>query len=97
MLSTQPDMIHEYGLHLAERFRSPTGASPRVYADAWAALNGRPSQRLIDPEFDLASEPRSLGPARYVVPLESSHTPVLGQTMTEHGVTIPGERRIARR
>jgi hypothetical protein len=70
MMSTQPDMIHEYARHLARRFETPE-ASPRVYADAWAALNGRPSQRLIDPTVDLAAEPRTLAPARFVVPLRT--------------------------
>jgi vitamin K-dependent gamma-carboxylase len=69
MMSTQPDMIQEYARHLAKRFATP-GTSPRVYADAWASLNGRPSQRLIDPTIDLAAEPRTLGPARFVVPLD---------------------------
>lgn len=68
MLSTQPDMIQEYALELARRERSRTGRTPRVYADAWAALNGRPSQRLIDPDIDLAREPRSLWPKRWILP-----------------------------
>lgn len=69
MLSTQPDMIHEYALHLAERYRRATGRQVQVYADAWAALNGRPSQRLIDPEVDLARVPRTLSPQAFIVPL----------------------------
>jgi hypothetical protein len=76
MMSTQPDMIHDYALHLAERFTTPD-ATPRVHADAWAALNGRPSQRLIDPNVDLATEPRTLGAARFVVPLEERPRDVL--------------------
>jgi vitamin K-dependent gamma-carboxylase len=43
----------------------------RVYAHAWAALNGRPSQRLIDPTVDLAAEPRTVLPKRFIVPLRS--------------------------
>lgn len=69
MMSTQPDMIHQYALHLAERFQPPGQAPVRVYADSWAALNGRPSQRLIDPDVDLAREHRVLGHARFIVPL----------------------------
>ncbi len=71
MLSTQPDMIHEYALELARRERARTGAEVQVYADAWAALNGRPSQRLLDPTVDLAAEPRSLTSKRWIVPLEA--------------------------
>jgi hypothetical protein len=69
MMSTQPDMIHEYALHLRDRFVRERHHDVRVYADAFAALNGRPSQRLIDPTVDLADEARSLLPARYIVPL----------------------------
>ena len=69
MMSTQPDMIHEYALHLAARFRAAGHADVRVYADAFASLNGRPGQRLIDPGFDLASARRSLLPQPFIVPL----------------------------
>ncbi|MEZ4230170.1 MAG: HTTM domain-containing protein [Polyangiaceae bacterium] len=68
MLSTQPDMIHEYALHLARRYSDE--GPVKVRARAYASLNGRPSQPLIDPEFDLASAPLGLGPAPYIVPLE---------------------------
>lgn len=70
MMSTQPDMIHEYALMIAERFAQEGRPGVRVYAHSWAALNGRPSQRMIDPEVDLAAERRSLGPARWIVGLE---------------------------
>jgi vitamin K-dependent gamma-carboxylase len=70
MMATQPDMIHEYAQHLARRYDRGYGRA-RVYAHAWAALNGRPSQRFIDPAVDLAAEPRTLCPKRFIVPLES--------------------------
>lgn len=75
MMSTQPDMIHEYALHLAERYRRQGYPDVEVRAQAWAALNGRPSQRLIDPTIDLAREPRSLRPKSWIVPLGSSCPP----------------------
>ena len=62
-LRTQPDLIAQYARHLAERF---PGA--RVYADAWASLNGRPAQRLIDPAVDLAV-PEAALPSGWIVPL----------------------------
>jgi len=70
MMSTQPDMIHEYALHLAERYERQGYRGVRVHAHAWAAMNGRPSQRLIDPGADLASLPRSLQPQSWIWPLE---------------------------
>lgn len=75
MMSTQPDMIHEYALHLAERYRRQGYPDVEVHAQAWAALNGRPSQRLIDPTVDLAHEPRSLRSQPWIVPLGSSCPP----------------------
>jgi vitamin K-dependent gamma-carboxylase len=71
MMATQPDMIHEFALHLARRYEANGHGRVRVYAQAWAALNGRPSQRFIDPTVDLAAEKRSLLPKRFIVPLES--------------------------
>ncbi|HSC85981.1 MAG TPA: HTTM domain-containing protein, partial [Polyangiaceae bacterium] len=70
MMSTQPDMIHEYALHLAERTRHELGVSEvAVRADAWVAFNGRRSQRLVDPEVDLAAQPRSLAHSSWILPL----------------------------
>jgi hypothetical protein len=72
MLSTQPDMIHEYALHLKDRYQRLGHGNVRVHADAWASLNGRPSQRLIDPSCDLGQVPRSLLPRSFIVPLAPS-------------------------
>jgi hypothetical protein len=72
-MSVQPDMIQQYAKHLAERYGT-NGAGPvEVRADAWAQLNGRPMQRLIDPVVDLAAQPRSLLPAPWIVPLVRLH------------------------
>lgn len=69
MMSTDPDMIHEYARHLAVRLRAAGEADVKVYADAYASLNGRPGQRLIDPTVDLAAFPRRLKPQPFIVPL----------------------------
>jgi hypothetical protein len=71
MMSTQPDMIHGYAHHLARRFQEAGHGRVRVHAHAWASLNGRPSQRLIDPDVDLAAVARTLLPKRFIVPLQS--------------------------
>ncbi len=70
MMSTQPDMIHEYALMIAERFAGEGRDGVRVYAHSWAALNGRKSQRMVDETVDLAAERRGLGTAGWVLPLE---------------------------
>jgi hypothetical protein len=36
------------------------------------SLNGREPQLLIDPSVDLAAEERSLAPARWILPLETT-------------------------
>jgi hypothetical protein len=69
MMSTQPDMIQEYAQHLAKTFNADGRTRVRVYADAWASLNGRRRQRLIDPEVDLASVPRTLRTNAWILPL----------------------------
>ena len=64
MMSTQPDMVQQFAHHLAER------AAPReveVYADVFVSLNGRPSERLIDPERDLARTPRTVGRQEWIL------------------------------
>ena len=31
-----------------------------VRADAWVSIDGRPAERLVDPDLDLAAEPRPI-------------------------------------
>jgi vitamin K-dependent gamma-carboxylase len=72
MMTTQPDMIQEFARHLQQRFVAAGHERVRVYADAWASLNGRPRQRLIDPSVDLANEPWTLWPKPWILPLQNS-------------------------
>jgi vitamin K-dependent gamma-carboxylase len=72
MMSTQPDMIQQFARHLRNGFRAQGYDRVRVYADAWAAMNGHPRQRLIDPRVDLASAPWSLAPSPWILPLQNS-------------------------
>jgi len=68
MMSTQPDMIHDYAHHLADAYRARGFEGVRVYADAWVSLNGRPATRLVDPQADLASSPRGPGAKPWILP-----------------------------
>lgn len=55
-MSFQPDMILEYAYFLEKYYCSKEGFSDlEVYADSFVALNGRPSQRFIDPTIDLTT------------------------------------------
>jgi hypothetical protein len=79
-MSTRPDMIQQLAHHVAATAKSP---GLKVYAIATATLNDHPRQWLIDPRIDLAAEPRTLRPARWIVPL--------GATIS--GVPLPEARR----
>jgi hypothetical protein len=71
-MSTRPDMIQQLAHHVAATAKT---RGLQVYAIATATLNDHPRQWLIDPRIDLAAEPRTLRPARWIVPL---------------GATVPG-------
>ena len=68
MMALSPDMILEYAHHLAADFARRGEPDVQVFADAYAAINGRLNQRLIDPTIDLARERDSLLPARWILP-----------------------------
>jgi hypothetical protein len=70
-----PDMILQYAHHLASEQRAK-GARVRVQARARVSLNGRRHQLIADTAVDLAAEPRSLLPARWIRPLT---TPLPGR------------------
>ena len=58
-MRSEPDLIHQAAIAIAddEAGRGHPGVEVRV--DAWMSFNGRPAARWIDPEVDLAAEPRS--------------------------------------
>ncbi|MCB9764077.1 MAG: HTTM domain-containing protein [Alphaproteobacteria bacterium] len=68
-MRTQPDLIRQYARHLAAQY-AVRGLDVAVYADAWASLNGRPSQRLLRPDVDLTLPDGALEAAGWIVPLE---------------------------
>jgi len=70
MMAQSPDMIVELAQHVAADYQRRFGQFPAVYADAWAAMNGRPSERLLDPNVDLTT----LDPAGFTpFPILSAH------------------------
>jgi vitamin K-dependent gamma-carboxylase len=56
----QPDLIHQFAIHLAEEYRKEYGMEVAVSVDTKVSLNGREPTVLIDPGVDLAKEPRNL-------------------------------------
>lgn len=75
-VGTLPGIGVLYANHLRERFLEEGMKDPKVYADSWASVNGRPFQRLLDPEMDLgqAREPL-IGTADYIVPMDPAAEP----------------------
>lgn len=68
MMATQPDLVHAYALHLAERHRNLGHGRVEVRADVLVSYDGRPAAPAIDPHFDLASIPESLWPQPFIAP-----------------------------
>jgi len=65
MMAQDPYLIRAFARHLAEDLRKRGHPKIEIRTDAYATLNGRPSQRLIDPAADLA------GPLKpgWIIPL----------------------------
>ena len=66
-----PDMVLQFAHYIASRMREEGHADVGVRADGLMSLHGREYQRLIDPAVDLAAEPRTLGHAHWIRPLEN--------------------------
>ncbi|MET0403376.1 MAG: HTTM domain-containing protein [Cystobacter sp.] len=54
MMATQPDMLLTFAHYLARDFARRGHPEVEVRVNAFASLNGRPRQRLVDPSVDLA-------------------------------------------
>lgn len=68
-MRTQPDMIRDYALHLKAAHTS-AGRHVQVFVDAFASLNGRPTQRLIRPDIDITADLDVLERTQWIVPLQ---------------------------
>ena len=67
-MSFQPDFILEFSHFLGKKF-STKNKRVEVYADSFVALNGRPSQRFIDPNVNLYNEKESFKNKNWILPL----------------------------
>ena len=69
-MATRPDMVLEFAHYLRDRAQAKYHQPVKVTVNDTVSLNGRPFQRIIDPEADLASiEPRLWPPASWIEPL----------------------------
>jgi hypothetical protein len=67
-MSTQPDFILEYAHFLEHHFQQKGITDPEIYVDSYVALNGRRSQRYVDPEVDLTEIQPSLEHRTWLLP-----------------------------
>ena len=69
-MSFQPDMIIEYAHYLADVYSDRGFSDISVYADSYVTLNGRPSQKFINPEVDLTKQKRGFKNKDWILPLD---------------------------
>lgn len=69
-MAGRPDMVLQYAKYLAAQLRADGVKDPKIYVDSLVSLNGRPARPLIDPNVNLAEEPRTLRHVDWLLPLE---------------------------
>jgi Vitamin K-dependent gamma-carboxylase, lumenal domain/HTTM domain len=68
-MAARPDMVIQLAHRIADDMRRRGYGQVEVRTRAFASLNGRWPQALIDPRVDLTTRERSLLPADWIVPL----------------------------
>jgi vitamin K-dependent gamma-carboxylase len=76
-MAVQPDLILQLAHHIADDFEARGRPGVEVYAEAWASLNGRRAERLVDPRIDLARQRDGLGVKDWILPAPSGAPPLL--------------------
>jgi hypothetical protein len=72
-MAVRPDHIAQFARFLKETYQEELGlAEVRVRADVFVALNGRVSQRLIDPAIDLSRVSRGFGYKDWILPFKGN-------------------------
>jgi hypothetical protein len=65
-----PDLIVQFAHWRADEWERTHGRRPEVRAQSSVSLNGRPPRPLVDPNVDLAREPRRLRAYPFTTPFE---------------------------
>ncbi|HZX13320.1 MAG TPA: HTTM domain-containing protein [Thermodesulfobacteriota bacterium] len=65
----RPDMILIFSHHLAKELRKQGYEQIEIRAKVFVSLNARKPQYMVDPTVDLGSQPRSITPAKWIMPL----------------------------
>jgi hypothetical protein len=87
-MAGHPDLILQFAHYLAARGRRDGRPNLEVRALTSASVNGREAQALVDPNVNLAAEPRALGPATWIEPL---YQPLRPAARTAHEGDADGE------
>ncbi|NRB84716.1 MAG: HTTM domain-containing protein [Winogradskyella sp.] len=67
-MTTQPDFILEYAHFLGQHFKSQGHDNLEIYVDSYVALNGRRSQRFVNPKIDLLKINDSFEHKEWILP-----------------------------
>jgi hypothetical protein len=71
----RPDMILQFAHYLASSIPHLGPKPLKVEARMFVSLNGRKPELFVDPNVDLAAEPRSLKHARWLLPMHEPLPP----------------------
>ncbi|MFT7395980.1 MAG: hypothetical protein ACI96G_000716 [Flavobacterium sp.] len=71
-MAFQPDFILQYAHYLHEYYKKKGFNNPEVYVESYVALNGRLSQKYIDPKINLAKENENFKHKAWVLPFNDT-------------------------
>jgi hypothetical protein len=71
-MSFQPDFIVQYANYLHDFYKKQGINNPIVTAESYVALNGRLSQRYIDPTINLAQEHDTFQHKSWILPFNDT-------------------------
>jgi hypothetical protein len=71
-MSFQPDFIIQYAHHLHDYYQKQGFNNPIVTVDSYVALNGRLSQRYVDPTINLAQEYDTFQYKNWILPFNDT-------------------------
>lgn len=69
-LDQDPELMRQFAHFLAKGLRDKGHENFEIHAFTNLSLNERPAQALIDPDTDLAAQPPSIAPRKWIVPLK---------------------------
>lgn len=70
-MSFQPDFILEYAHYLGEFYKKKGMDNIKVFADSFVSLNGRKSQRFVEPDINLLEIKDSFRNKEWILPLKN--------------------------